>query len=261
MLISELLKENEHPKHKSALPSAPSIDDEPEELELDDEEGAESEEDDSGNSDKIKQVAGDIGGDLYSVTVYNTSDDFARIEQITKPKWALEDFDSPAVNSYLSQSKHDISNDKTISCVIFNSRNGEFFRFDSGIATSGFEPDLHNLVSSGIIDSDQVNVLRDIGAAGEKYHAALENVEWKSGDTAQGRGAKLMYNALSLLKDRLNLREFVERIHDVEIDDEQRAKNSEYHTSTIDDIRAKMAARKAEREALKAKGGAGRDMR
>jgi hypothetical protein len=49
MKISELLKENEHPKHKSALPTAASLNGQPEELELDDEEldGEEEDEEES----------------------------------------------------------------------------------------------------------------------------------------------------------------------------------------------------------------------
>jgi hypothetical protein len=257
MRISELLNENELPrkpkKPTSNLQSAASINDEPEdELDNDVEDG-----DDGGSSDDIKSIGGDLGRDLYSVTVYNTGDDFADISQVTSHTWKLENFKSPVIKSYLSQSNHDISNEKTISCVIFNSRNGEFFRFNSGESGGGFEPDLNQLVSGGMIDPDQLNVLRDIDSVGKKYAAALANVDWKAGNTAEGRGASQMYNVLSRLKDALNLREPVERIHDVHISDEQRAKNAEYSKGAKERVKAKMDAWKAARKAA----GAGRDMR
>lgn len=248
MKIRELLEAIE-PK-KSNLPSAPSLNDPIEEPndEVDGEEDGDDESDedstdDSGDVEKIKSIGSSLGDDLYSVTVYNTTDDFANIEQVTSHTWKLEDFGSPVVKSYLSQSDNDISNEKTISCVIYNSRNGEFFRFNSGETGSGFEPNLHSLVSSGVIDSDQVNVLRDIESIGNKYHRALGNVSWKAGQEAEGRGASQLYNVLSRLKDALNLREPVERIHNVSISDEQRAKNKAYTQSSIDDWKKYKAER------------------
>jgi hypothetical protein len=72
MLISELLKENEHPKHKSALPKAASINDEPEELELDDEldDEDESEDDKQAAIDAFKAAGKDLGEGLYAVTIF-----------------------------------------------------------------------------------------------------------------------------------------------------------------------------------------------
>lgn len=234
MKISELLETRISKKYfmgeepeASRLPSAPSLNDEPQDDDNSDDEANDSTEVDSDKVESIKGVGGDLGRDLYSVTVYNTTEEFADISQITKPTWALEDFGSPVVKSYLSQSDADISNDKTISCVIFNARNGEFFRFDSGLGGSGFEPGIDSLVSSGVIDNDQVNVLRDIESVGRQYSEILDKVIWNAGEVAEGRGAKQLYNVLSRLKDELNLREFRETIHNVKISDEQAAKNAE----------------------------------
>jgi hypothetical protein len=257
MKISELLREAEKKKKVSGLPSAPSIDDEPEDDIEDD--TADDVEDDEGddNVDNIKSIGGDLGDDLYSVTVYNTTDDFANISQVTSHTWKLENTKSPEVNDYLSQSDHDISNEKIISCVIYNARNGEFFRFNSGQDGSGFTPDIHSLVGSGVVDADQVGILKNIESVGKKYTQALQNISWTAGQEAEGPGAKQLYNVLSRLKDVLNLREPVERIHNVKISDEQRKKNAEYSKGALERVRAKMAARKAEKQNQ----GPGRELR
>jgi hypothetical protein len=70
MLISELLKENEHPKHKSALPKAASINDEPEELKLDGELDDEDESEDELIAE-FKKHAASIGDGLYTLSAWD----------------------------------------------------------------------------------------------------------------------------------------------------------------------------------------------
>lgn len=74
MLISELLKENEHPKHKSALPKAASINDEPEELELDGELDDEDESEDDSKQEAIdafKAKAQEVAPGVWALSPSN----------------------------------------------------------------------------------------------------------------------------------------------------------------------------------------------
>lgn len=221
MLISELLKENE--LNKSALPKAASINDEPSDEVVN--EPQDTEVDDGGDLDAVKDIGSSLGKDLYSVTVYNTQDDFANIEQDIHNTDILSAIDNSVVKAYLRQSNITVGNEKSINCLIMNARNGEFIAFDSGEHGQGFDVAVQQLVSRGTIDPDQVNVLVDIAALGKKYNHIVNKVDWRGGEDAQGRHADMLYNILDRLKSALNLKEPVDKIKNVYISPEQKAKN------------------------------------
>jgi len=261
MKISELLQENEPARPLSAPsstpPSAPSLDDEPEDIEGSEEDDETSTED---FVDSVKSVAGSLGKDLYSITVYNTGDNFANIEQDIKNAGILEQIDDPVVQSYLRQGDAAVGNEKAISCLIMNSRNGQFILFNSGEDGRGLDTDVNRLTSDGVIDVDQVNVLRDIDSLGKKYNHIVNKVSWRPGTEAEGRNAEMLYNILDRLKAALSLKEPVDRIKNVYISPEQRAKNKAMSDEIFSGAKERIAARKAAR-AAKEQGGTGRELR
>ena len=232
MLITELLKENTLPKPTSKLASAPSINDEPSD-EVVDEPGDTEDTEDGGDLDAVKDIGSSLGKDLYSVTVYNTQDDFANIEQDIHNTDILSAIDNSVVKAYLRQSNITVGNEKSINCLIMNARNGEFIAFDSGEHGQGFDVAVQQLASSGTIDPDQVNVLVDIAALGKKYNHIVNKVDWRGGEEAQGRHADMLYNILDRLKSALNLKEPVDKIKNVYISPEQKAKNKAYTDDLI----------------------------
>jgi hypothetical protein len=236
----------------SSLPSAPSLNDQPDDVEdeLDDQQDGEQPADDGDNGDYvdgIKAVSGDLGRDLYSITVYNTADNFANIDQDVRNSGLLDEIDDPVVQSYLRQSNNTISNEKMISCLIMNARNGKFVAFSSGEDSTGLSNDAGNLLSSGVIDSDQVNILKDIEAAGKRYNNILGKVSWTPGEEAEGRGAEMLYNTLDRLKMALSLKEPVDKIKNTYISPEQKAKNKEMSAKIEQRAKEKFLARKAAR--------------
>lgn len=163
MKISELLEAIEQPK--SNLASAPSLDDEPE-SDVEDQE-------DSGDIDAFISQAGDLGGDLYSLTIYNYSDDWANVDPGTPVKSVIEraagEVNRKVVDAYLNQDIAGIANDRMISNMILNSRNGRMFAFSSGInAKPLFNPSVKSLV-----EPDQISVLKKIMNAGKRYYEAV----------------------------------------------------------------------------------------
>jgi hypothetical protein len=254
MLISELLKENTLPKPTSKLASAPSINDEPSDEVSDEPEDTEV--DDGGDLDAVKNIGGSLGKDLYSVTVYNTQDNFANIDQDIKNADVLEQFDNETVQAYLRQSSASVGNEKAISCLIMNARNGEFIAFNSGEDGQGFDTGIEGLASSGIIDADQVNILRDISALGKKYNHVVNRVDWRPGTEAEGNSADMLYNILDRLKAALSLKEPVDKIKNVYISPEQKAKNKAWSDQALSDLGI---VRK--KKDTTSSGGAGRDMR
>ncbi len=245
MLISELLKENE--LNKSALPKAASINDEPSDEIVN--EPQDTEVGDGSDLDAVKDIGSSLGKDLYSVTVYNTQDDFANIEQDIHNTDILSAIDNSVVKAYLRQSNITVGNEKSINCLIMNARNGEFIAFDSGEHGQGFDVAVQQLVSRGTIDPDQVNVLVDIAALGKKYNHIVNKVDWRGGEAAQGRHADMLYNILDRLKSALNLKEPVDKIKNVYISPEQKAKNKEYGDAAKLRIKAKQEARRAAKAA------------
>jgi hypothetical protein len=216
MKISELLTENIHKKSKkpsSNLPSAASIDDEP----LDDLEDDDIEDDVENNDDSISQEelfdtlredGGSMGSDLYSITVFNTKDDFADpYVSSADAVNSLEDLkDNPIAQEYVNQGGGDVGEYKIISCLILNSRNNQLFRFDSGQNVNKFTPSIAEMIADEIIDSDQAQRLELVRQAGNMYHIVTRHVDWRAGEEPSRR-AESIYNRLDVLKDSLNLKE------------------------------------------------------
>jgi hypothetical protein len=233
-------------EHKSRLPSAASDNDEPEDdIDIEDEEDS-PEDIDPDVIDNLKRYAGDMGGDLYSITVYNTEDDFAGIQQINDVVGALEDLNSPVVTKYLDQSDYDIDNNKVITAIIYNDRNQKCFVFNAAKDGGGVEPGISELLSNDMIDDDQANILKKIERTGKRYTDLLKRVDWRSGEAPAGRGAEALLGALSTLKNDLHLREFMNRNYrNIKISPEQKKHNAESSARVRDSVMAKLAARRA----------------
>jgi hypothetical protein len=175
MLISELLKENE--LNKSALPKAASINDGPE-LEIDDEE--------EGLSDGARQFVnqgGNLGSDLYTLTIYNYGNDWANVNPGTPVRSVIEnaagddEANQAVVDAYLDQSDSEISNERMISQMIINARNGAMFAFSVGI---GMKPQF-NPSAKSLVEPDQIPVLKSIISAGNAYYRAVTKFDNKQG--------------------------------------------------------------------------------
>ncbi len=184
MKISELLETRipkkffmPSAKEASELPSAPSLNDEPSAVD-----GPKNDnEDDKGNIDAFISRAGDLGSDLYSLTIYNYGDDWANVNPGTPVRSVIENAagseNRQVVDAYLNQDDSQIANDRMISNMILNSRNGRMFAFSSGInARPQFNPSAKNLV-----DGDQLGVLRRIQDAGKKYYRAVTDFDSEYG--------------------------------------------------------------------------------
>jgi len=186
MKISDLL-ETRIPKkffmpsanEASQLPSAPSLNDEP--SAVDGPKNDNDNEDDNGNIDAFISRAGDLGSDLYSLTIYNYSDDWANVNPGTPVRSVIENAagseNRQVVDAYLNQDDSQIANDRMISNMILNSRNGRMFAFSSGInARPQFNPSAKNLV-----DGDQLGVLRRIQDAGKRYYDVVTSFDSEYG--------------------------------------------------------------------------------
>jgi hypothetical protein len=181
MLISELLKENEI--NKSALPKAASINDEPEELEGDSEVDSSEEEGLSDGAQQFVNQGGDLGSDLYTLTIYNYGDDWANVNPGTPHRSVIEnaagddETNQKVVDAYLNQDDSEISNERMISQMIINARNGAMFAFSVGInAKPQFNPSAKSLV-----EPDQIPVLKSIQSAGSAYYRAVTAFDNKQG--------------------------------------------------------------------------------
>jgi len=261
MKISELLREGEenpkkpahHSKIKptSRLGSAPSIDDKPVDDDQTDSETDNTEDQtndlDPAIIDNLKRYAGDLGGDLYSVTIYNTSDDFAGIEPISDVVSALEDLDSAVVAKYIDQDVYDISENKVITALIYNDRNGKCFVFSAAADGGGIEPPIATLLNKGVIDDDQTSILETISQSGKRYTSLLKNVRWKSGAAPVGRNAEDMLGALDALKSDLNLREFKNKSYSQlpRLNAAERQAQASSHNAMLDYMKAKREERRA----------------
>lgn len=201
MKISELLDEAAGPKKpapkQSRLPSAPraaSIDDEPQ----DDESST-----DRGAIDALKAKMGSMGNDLFSISAYNYDDEFSSIGPNKTVRKLLDAIDDPAVSDYWQYDNMDITNDKIVSAVILNDRNGQFMTFYCGDGVTKIQPgDVRQLVRDGVIDSDQVGVLNRLMNSGKDYARVVGRTEWKAGTEARN---SRVYDALGDVIDTLSL--------------------------------------------------------
>jgi hypothetical protein len=181
MLISELLKENEHPKHKSALPKAASINDEPEELKLD---GELDDGDGDTNEliDDFKKHAADMGDNLYALSAWdyygdaiNPEDDPAtgpnRIASKTLADSGINELTKVDRDSYLENAR--------IDAAILNSDTGDIAVF---VADPGTES---SHISDGYIEAFEpsqaakLNKIEDVGKKYVRYAAACIDSDYR----------------------------------------------------------------------------------
>lgn len=237
MKISELLNENEQPGKANPFPSklssAPSIDDEPQDM---DDESDDKE--DSPEIKKFKEMAGSLGHDLYIISMYDYKNDFGSIGPNQQVRQMLKKIDDSVVDDYVGQSNIDITNDKLVSVLIYNDRNGEFIKYNAGDGAGEFD-DIE-------VDNDQLTPLKKIGERGLDYSDLVGEVEWKAGESAPRRVGDALRSLLMALK----LPEF-EAIS---------FNNSDSIKLDANKMKAKFLALKAEKEAQK-QSGAGRETR
>lgn len=253
MRISELLEAIKN--HKSNLPSAPSINDEP----LDSDDELDGEEDDGEDSPEIvefKNKAQDLGKDLYILSMYDYSRDFSNVGPNGPISGMLGKIDDPVVNAYLNQDNIDIVNNKLVSVLIYNDRNGEFIQYNAGEGAGAFE-DVE-------VESDQAATLEKIQDAGLDYSDEVGKVSWKAGESPPSK----VYDVLGTLMRVLDLPNLPKGRDDYydDISPEKHAFNKKIadrrNSPEGKERRQKILAQlKAEQEAMAKNGGAGRETR
>ncbi len=173
MKISELLQENELPRHKSALPKAASLDDEPEELEGDDEvDGDDGEEiEDAVNIGDLSSYAGDVGDDLWTVSALR----YDGLGTAKNEKAVISQLNSTAKD--LPELKHAINILKTangrngaVSSIIVNGLTGNAAVFH---VEAGTEPRVMPESFMDDLETNQAVKMNKIIDAGSRYSAAL----------------------------------------------------------------------------------------
>jgi len=206
MKISELLLEEDKSKKKPAsnLPTAASINDTPDDEDLDDVEDDVEDDESQDDLNDLKNKMGSMGNDLYTVSAYNYDDEFSSIGPNRVIMNILTKLDNnSAVAEYISQNNMDITDDKIISAVILNDRNGKLFAYYCGSGINRFSPgDVTKLVSDGIIDQDQAGKLNELKGYGADYRRIVSRIEWKAGYEA--RNSKV-YDAMNMVISTLDL--------------------------------------------------------
>jgi hypothetical protein len=165
MKISELLQENELPRPGSKLPSAASLDDEPEELEFDDEvDGEEVENDFEAGVNDFKNVGAEFGPDLYSFSSIEYFDGWDA-RNATGLVDKIRGIDLEGMSGVAGSMSGASGRDGALTFVIVNGRSGE-------VAIAGFGMDA---VSDGIqmdtLDDDQQSVVNKINLVNRKFSA------------------------------------------------------------------------------------------
>jgi hypothetical protein len=269
MKITELL--NEAAKKQSAKSDLP----EPTELEQDDEledededleddELEDEDDEDTVDIEDFKGVAGSLGSDLYSLTAYDYSNEFSSVgpnDQIMNILEPLSKRSKP-VADYLSVELDTITDDKVVSAVILNERNGEMFGFYAGTGGALFSPPLSTLTSKRIVDPDQVTVLKRIESAGKDYAKIVKRVDWDAGEEASD---SIVYDSLDGLTYALRLPDLPEPVRavpDSELSPEELERNKEMNDRVDARVQAAIAKYLADKQAMiKKTGGAGRKKR
>lgn len=199
--------------------------------ELDDDET--DDEDDTDRAAALEdfvELAGNLGNDLYSITMYDYSNEFSSIGPNSRVENVLNDLSGDSIiDQYLGVGEMQTSEDKIVGAVILNDRVGKFFAYYSGDGIEGFSPveSVQGLVGAGIISSDQVAPLQDVARAGKQYNKIVSNTYWDAGETAED---SRVYGALDELTSALALPDLpvIRRApSDNELSDEQRAINKD----------------------------------
>lgn len=257
-IINEAANKSDYPNELEPNDELDSETDSEDDDELDRED---DDEDRDAALDEFKQLAGDLGGDLYSITMYDYSNEFSSIGPNSRVENVLTDLSGdPIIDQYLGVGEMQTSDDKIVGAVILNDRNGKFFAYYSGDGIEGFSPQesAQGLVGAGIISSDQVAPLQSVARAGKEYNKIVSNTYWDAGETAED---SRVYGALDSLTSALALPDLPvirKAPRDDELSDEQREENRERHERVMAAVKAELAKRAAK---IKKTKGAGREKR
>lgn len=201
-IINEAANKSDYPNELEPNDELDSETDSEDDDELDRED---DDEDRDAALDEFKQLAGDLGGDLYSITMYDYSNEFSSIGPNSRVENVLTDLSGDSIiDQYLGVGEMQTSDDKIVGAVILNDRNGKFFAYYSGDGIEGFSPQesAQGLVGAGIISSDQVGPLQAVKRAGKEYNKIVSNTYWDAGETAED---SRVYGALDSLTSALAL--------------------------------------------------------
>jgi hypothetical protein len=173
MKISELLREGEEdPKRRkssSALPGAPSIDDEPVDVERDD---------DGNAAGEFKQDAVAIGGGIYALSAWTYPEAWTGggssdilMHRIT----TLADDLGADIGDYESTDDDAVSNGRRLEVVFYNEQTHSMFRLSASGSdgTVQFIPALADLQQSGELTGSQIAKIRSIEATVQRWCDAV----------------------------------------------------------------------------------------
>ena len=240
---------------------------EPDELDSETDDDETDDEDDSDRDAALEdfvELAGNLGNDLYSITMYDYSNEFSSIGPNSRVENVLTDLSGdPIIDQYLGVGEMQTSDDKIVGAVILNDRNGKFFAYYSGDGVEGFSPQesVQGLVGAGIISSDQVAPLQGIARAGKQYNKIVSNTYWDAGETAED---SRVYSALDALTSALALPDLpvIRRVpRDDELSDEQREFNKKLADKMKDSMEKRIQQYMAKQANIKKTKGAGREKR
>jgi hypothetical protein len=165
---------------------------------LEQDDGDDEEDDDSKKIGDLKDVAGSIGKDLYTITVFDYTRDFVDANANRAMLDVLKKFDSSSIDQFIDNNDLIDSDGKSVNAIIFNERANTFFTYSAGKNGSKFTPSLNELRDNGEIENDQLSSLQKIATSGHRYSSAVKNHSWKAGQTP---GSKISDALDSLLFD------------------------------------------------------------
>jgi hypothetical protein len=176
MKIAELLNESELPGKKagnpftSNLPSAPSLDDEPDEVddELDgEEEDLDDEDEYKEGIEKFKKYAGNMGNDLYSIVASDKPQKtLGHVHSIAKDLPTLSKSVIKHLENFIEE--HDSSD---VFAIILNARNGDIYEFIGG---GGSRLDNADGSDEIAVEDDQLAVLNKLNTSAKMLDKAID---------------------------------------------------------------------------------------
>jgi hypothetical protein len=268
MKISELLTENQQPKQpKSALPTAASINDAPEELEYDDEVDGQDEEETVNSERDFMDKASALGGGMYALSAWSYPDawlggGYSDMNMHTIA--TLADETQSDLGDYESLSDSEISDGRRLEVVIYNQQTQVVFRLSaSGMEGGGsvhFNPDLTTLQQTGSVTNPQMSKLKNLETLVRTWCDSVPE-DVGTGEPSDRRWAAAEKKVLGLF----NFGGFSGGDEEGDTDssdfwaktDAHRQLEPE-HQKNVDDVMAKIMARK---KAQMAGSSAGREMR
>lgn len=214
MKFNDFLTEAELPNpDPSAKTSKQLLPQQPEdELEDDMPPEEEDSEDEQGDGDSaiedFKDIAGAMGGDLYSTTIFNYDNSWANPETLNDypniiRSVARNSVGAAAVDKLLDIDSGDIARTRAVAQVIVNAQNGETFAFLTGIdGGPKISPSIKDALASNLITREQANILTQVMDAGKRYRRAvdaLDNEGWKPGEEPNAKTYDAEMELLDLL--------------------------------------------------------------